>query len=234
MGDGDSSAFATVEKAKPYGPDIEIVKKECIGHVQKRMGSRLRRLKKKSGKTKLSDGKPIGGKGRLTNAAINDIQLYYGLAIRENCSVSVKAMHSAVWAEYFHLISTNEDPAHASCPKTPDTWCKYQKAVQNKEIYDHEKHNHVAPVVMEKIKQTFRDLADPSLLAKWLHGGTQNPSESLNHVIRSRIPKSTFVMRHTLELGVYDAVATYNEGNIAKCQVLSKLGILPGKNCVDV
>lgn len=40
-------------------------------------------------------------------------------------------------------------------------------------------------------------------------------------------------MRNTLELGTYDAVATYNEGNIAKCQVLQKLGIVPGRNFVE-
>lgn len=73
LGVGDSSAFSTVGKAKPYGDDFNIEKKECIGHVQKRMGSRLRQIKKTSGKTKLKDGKPIGGKGRLFNAAINDM-----------------------------------------------------------------------------------------------------------------------------------------------------------------
>lgn len=85
-------------------------------------------------------------------------------------------------------------------------------------------------MVMEELKQTFRDLSDPALLAKCLHGGTQNPSESINNIIWSRIPKTTFVMRNTLELGTYDAVATYNEGNIVKCQVLQKLVIVPGKN----
>ena len=44
VGDGDSSAFRTVTKAKPYGEDFTIEKEECIGHIQKRMGSQLRRL----------------------------------------------------------------------------------------------------------------------------------------------------------------------------------------------
>ena len=33
IGDGDSSTYQTVSNAKPYGDDIVIVKKECIGHV---------------------------------------------------------------------------------------------------------------------------------------------------------------------------------------------------------
>ena len=48
------------------------------------MGSRLTKLKSKLAKTKLSDGKTIGGHGRLTDAAISEIQTYYGLAIRRN------------------------------------------------------------------------------------------------------------------------------------------------------
>ena len=41
VGDGDSKAYKTVCEEKPYG-EVEIKKADCIGHVQKRMGSRLR------------------------------------------------------------------------------------------------------------------------------------------------------------------------------------------------
>ena len=44
LGDGDSSSFKTVRDSKPYG-DLEIEKLECVGHVQKRCGGRLRKLK---------------------------------------------------------------------------------------------------------------------------------------------------------------------------------------------
>lgn len=40
------------------------------------MGSRLRELKQEMGSGKLEDGKTLG---RLTHAAINEIQNYYGL-----------------------------------------------------------------------------------------------------------------------------------------------------------
>lgn len=43
IGDGDSKAFLRVLRDKPYG-DIEIQKEECVGHIQKRMGTRLRNL----------------------------------------------------------------------------------------------------------------------------------------------------------------------------------------------
>ena len=44
VGDGDSSSYSRVKSEQPYGPDVEIVKEECIGHIQKRMGTKLRKL----------------------------------------------------------------------------------------------------------------------------------------------------------------------------------------------
>ena len=57
----------------------EVKKLECVGHrqyLQKRLGARLRKLKT-TNKSVLSDGKPIGGKGRLTDNMINKLQNYY-------------------------------------------------------------------------------------------------------------------------------------------------------------
>ncbi|GFW32446.1 uncharacterized protein TNCV_676051 [Trichonephila clavipes] len=55
-------------------------------------------------------------------------------------------------------------------------------------------HKNSLPVdVVEAMRPVFRDLANPELLKKCLHGGTQNPNESVNNVIWSRVPKKTFV-----------------------------------------
>ena len=73
LGDRDSASFKTVANSQPYG-DIETNKLECVGHVQKRLGSRLRKLcTQKKGK-KLSDGKLLSGAGRLTNRKIDTMQ----------------------------------------------------------------------------------------------------------------------------------------------------------------
>ena len=56
--------------------DVEVVKKECVGHVQKQVGSALRKLKK--------ENKGLAGKGKLTDALIDRLQNYYGIAIRSN------------------------------------------------------------------------------------------------------------------------------------------------------
>ena len=77
-----------------YG-DVSIEKLECVGHVQKRLGSRLRSLKRRLGKTPVGDGKGIGGAGRLTKNRINKLQVYFGKAIRQNTH-SIMAMQNAV------------------------------------------------------------------------------------------------------------------------------------------
>ncbi|GFU48789.1 uncharacterized protein TNCV_4468391 [Trichonephila clavipes] len=166
LGDGDSKAFTSIVENKVYGDHCSVEKLECIGHVMKRMGTRLRRLKTKMRGQKLSDGKPLCGRNRLTEAEIDRLRAYYGLAIRRNLS-SVKDMQQAIWAIFLHKLSTDEKPQHGFCPSDSDTW----------------------------------DLANPELLKKCLHGGTQNPNESVNNVIWSRVPKKTFVQLEVLSLG---------------------------------
>lgn len=84
LGDGDSSTYNSIVEGTPYG-DVCIPKKlECIGHVQKLAGSQLRTFKKDNKRVKLSDGKGLSGRGRLTDGKEDVLQNYYGLAVREN------------------------------------------------------------------------------------------------------------------------------------------------------
>ncbi|GFU25466.1 uncharacterized protein TNCV_3620811 [Trichonephila clavipes] len=115
IGDGDTKTFNALSENKPYGDDHLIQKIECVGHVQKRMGTRLRKLKLVYSKKKLSDGKTIGGKGRLTDSLIDKLAHYYGNAIRCN-STSVKEMRKAIWAVWGHSCSTDDEPMHWFCP----------------------------------------------------------------------------------------------------------------------
>ncbi|GFU06281.1 uncharacterized protein TNCV_4765771 [Trichonephila clavipes] len=119
---------------------------------------------------KLSDGKPLCGRNRLTEAEIDRLQAYYGLAIRRNLS-SVKDMQQAIWAIFLHKLSTDEKPQHGFCPSDSDTWCKFKKAELLGETYHHK--NSLPVDVVEAMRPVFRDLANPELLKKCLHGGTQ-------------------------------------------------------------
>ncbi|GFU00343.1 uncharacterized protein TNCV_4258831 [Trichonephila clavipes] len=94
------------------------------------MGTRLMKLKLVYSKKELSDGKTIGGKGRLTDSLIDKLAHYYGNAIRCN-STSVKEMRKAIWAVWGHSCSTDDEPMHWFCPTNPNTWFKYNAAINN-------------------------------------------------------------------------------------------------------
>lgn len=83
IGDGDSTAFNTIEESKPYRDTI-ITKLECVAHVQKRLGTRCYKWGLTGKGKKLSDGRRIIGTGHLTDKAINALQYYYWIAIRNN------------------------------------------------------------------------------------------------------------------------------------------------------
>ena len=227
LGDGDSKAFLKVIEAKPYGNSVNVEKLECLGHVQKRMGTRLRKLRKDLKGKKLSDNKPLSGRGRLTDSEIDLLQNYFGLAIRRN-QTDLHAMRRAVWATFFHKASTDDKPEHGLCPKGSDSWCGYWRAKESGQSYSH-KHS-LPQAVLDEIKPIYRSLSSPELLQKCLHGRTQNPNESFHRCIWDRVPKTTFVGLQTLKLGVMDAVICFNEGSVSRMKVLEHLGIVPGDN----
>ncbi|GFU26549.1 uncharacterized protein TNCV_1836871 [Trichonephila clavipes] len=72
-GDGDSKGFLQVKDT--YGEN-SVTKLECIGHIKKRVGSRLRKLKRNT--------KELGGKGKLTDKLIDKLKNYYKYAVRSN------------------------------------------------------------------------------------------------------------------------------------------------------
>ena len=64
---GDSKNYRTIVDNNPYGQGVEIVKYECLGHVGKRMGARLRKLRREEN---------LGGRGGLSDCFIKKVQSY--------------------------------------------------------------------------------------------------------------------------------------------------------------
>ena len=87
VGDSGSSSFGRVKEAveKEFGTAYEIKKEECVGHVQKRLGTALRKYKNDMKGKKLSDGKGVRGKGRLTDKTIDKIF---------SCKINKRYIHS--------------------------------------------------------------------------------------------------------------------------------------------
>ncbi|GFS87846.1 uncharacterized protein TNCV_4183491, partial [Trichonephila clavipes] len=230
LGDGDCKAFDVVKKKNIYGNEYPIEKLECIGHVMKRMGTRLRRLKAQLKGQILSDSKCLSGKNRLTEHEIDNLQSYYRSAIRRNHS-SVQNMRQAIWAIFLHKLSTDEYPQHGFCPIGEDSWCEFKKSEASGKSYKHK--NSLPVAVVETMRPIFRDLSHPDLLKKCLHRKTQNPNKSFHNVIWSRVPKATFVQIETLSLGIYDAVCSFNDGNVSKLKMLQKMGVELGEFSVS-
>ena len=215
-GDGDSKSYSAV---KSIYPDIEVEKLECVGHVQKRIGTRLRNLKK--------NVKNLGGRGKLTNSTIDKLQNYYGIAIRSNAN-DLEGMKKAVHATLFHVASSTKNNWHTHCPTGKDSWCRFNRdKATGKSTY---RPGPGLPMeVIKHLKPIYEELSADVLIRKCLHGQTQNQNESLNCMIWERIPKTKYVGFTQLEFGVYDAVANFNIGRKSTVDIYRRLGMVPGR-----
>ena len=100
---------------------MKVMKLDCIGHVQKRLGKPLYEFQKSS--VKLDDGKPMKQRnGRLTKAAIEQLKKYYGKAIRNNVKKdvttteerdqAVQLMKNEILAGLFHCLKLPDKERH--------------------------------------------------------------------------------------------------------------------------
>lgn len=223
IGDGDTNSFKKVFDAKVYGDQHPVEKIECVGHVQKRMGTRLRNLRARYGKRQLADGKTISGRGRLTEEQVKSIQQHYGNAIRNNKGNLTK-MREAVWAIYFHKGSTDEEPVHNFCL----SWCPYKKAEAAGTLDTYKHTNNLPKAVMDEIKPIFKDLVKTELLKKCLDGYTQNANESVNSVIWKFCPKVKHHGLTVVNTATAVAVCIFNDGTTSLGEILKELQIEVG------
>ena len=179
IGDGDSKTFKAVLDLKPYVADC---------HVEKRMGSRLRNVKKE---------KKLGGRGKLTDTLIKKLTKYYGLAIRRNIE-SADEMEKAIMATYFHLCSTDENPRHDNCPVGADSWCGYRAAQASGLNFKHPPPLHSD--VERNILPIYQSLSNHDLLERCLGGHTQNANESFNATVWRLTPKHLHSGRKIIEI----------------------------------
>lgn len=142
------------------------MKEDCVGHVQKRMGRRLRDLKNAYKGRKLDDGISLGGRDRLTDKRIDLFQKYYGKAIRSNKN-DKEGMKSAIWAIFYHSTSSDDNPQHDYCPEGETSWCGWQRD-RAKGTHAYKYKSPLAPAVVEVVKPTFEALSADELLDRTL------------------------------------------------------------------
>ena len=223
FGDGDSKSHGVVKDI--YNSDnagTPVVKKECVGHVQKRVGTALRKFRK--------ENKGMGGKGKLTDATIDKLQNYYGIAIRSNPG-NLDAMKNSILASLFHCASSANNNWHHYCPEGENSWCGFMRD-KAKGTNEHKHGNGLPIAVVTAIKPIYKRLSSDELLKKCLDCKTQNQNESLNGMIWNRLPKQVFIGSDVLHMGVFDAVSHFNIGASATAKTLERMGISPGEYCL--
>ena len=174
---------------KKVYPNIEIKKLECVGHYQKGVGTCLRKLKKRE--------KGLGSHGRLTEAKIDRLQIFFGLAIHQNVG-NLKGMKAGVLACFFNVASSKKNNWHyLHCLTGPNSWCKYNNDNANgTQLY--KSGTGLPMVIVAKLKQIYADLGKDSELEKCLHGKTQNANESFNTKDLHVIPKKPVIIHRDL------------------------------------
>lgn len=232
IGDGDSKTFSAIKKADIYD-NLTVQKKGCIGHVQKRMGKRLRNLR--------SQEKGLGGMGKLTCKMIDKLTIYYGLAIRRN-SDSAEKMRNDIWATFFHYSSTDKNPQHEKCSTGSKSRCEWQKALAalpkrkgkgpKKKAMPNFKHSYPAlpQDVLNAIKPIYEDLSKEELLERCVGGFTQNNNESYNQLIWKISPKHLPGGVVPVEIAAYSSACIFNKGNKSISKIFDALGVPCGTN----
>ena len=115
----------------------------------KRVGKRRRYLKK--------GGRRLGGRGKLTDAVIDKLQNYYGLAVRQHKD-DLDGMKHDIIASLYHVASSDEKPQHEKCPKGKDSWCKYWKCKAEGTAYKH-KCKGLSAEIINAVLPIYEDLA---------------------------------------------------------------------------
>ncbi|KAG7160613.1 hypothetical protein Hamer_G001907 [Homarus americanus] len=108
VGDGDSGAYnAVITMGNGNGPyqSVQVKKLECINHVQKRMGTRLRKLRDEEMEIRTK----TGVQNKLSDKAIDTLTSYYGNAVRSSAGKSFR----------------HEDDSNERLPPSTDGHCQH-------------------------------------------------------------------------------------------------------------
>ncbi|KAK3889502.1 hypothetical protein Pcinc_006474 [Petrolisthes cinctipes] len=205
VGDGDSNTYLAIQQLNPY--DVPVQKEECINHVSKRLGTRLRKLKKemtitvttKTGKEMKKS--VLGGASQLTDNVINKLTRYFRKGIRRNKdkpNTSTHEIRKNVLASYFHASSTDDRPMHKHCPPGVNSWCFYKRGESDKTKLcrrHSDKPGYLSKIPYEHrqaILKVYMDLTTEELLKRCMKSRTQNSNESIHSKLWMKVAKHKF------------------------------------------
>ena len=202
-----------------------VIKLDCIGQVQKRLGKALYEFQSSS--TKLSNGKPMKGRdGRLTKKAIEKLKKNYGKAVRNNVNrnialtserdSAVKKMQVEIKAGLYHCLKISNQERHKYCPV--NSWCKFKKGLPCPN-----KPHHLDGVFKEPLEKIYDRLSEPALHIRCLPEYSQNANESVNALAWNKCPKHKWHGRNRIVMAASSAALHFS------CGVACKQALCLGK-----
>jgi len=166
----------------------------------------------------------------LTNKVMQDLSLYYGLAIQRHPD-SVEDVRREIWATYYHKISTDAEPQHHFCPEGESSWCKFQQHKAAGTLFSH-------PPALDKetqdiLKPIYEELSQNELLERCLGSNTQNNNESFNACVWRLAPKQVYCGKKLLEIATQTATCIFNEGQKPILKILETMGCSLGNGSIS-
>lgn len=126
-GDGHSKSFTKVQDAY-QASGITVEKKECIGHVQKGVGTAFPKLKRKNA--------GLGGRGELTDGTIGKLQNYHGITFCSSVE-NLAGMKKAIHASFMYCASSESHLLRNHCPPCSTSWCRCADKANKTRLYKH-------------------------------------------------------------------------------------------------
>lgn len=163
---------------------------------------------------------------------MRELSTYYELAVRRNRD-SVEDMRKAIWATYYHKFSRDDSFQHSYCPEGADSWCTYQMAEAKNLLKDFKHPPALSEEIQPLLKSIYEDLTSDDLLERCLGANTQNNNESFNAIVWNFAPKSVFAGKQIVDIAVFCAACTFNEGFSPLLKIMEVMGVTIGTKAAE-
>lgn len=169
----------------------------------------------------------------MTGNLIDELSIYYGLAIRRN-SDSIEKMRNELWATLHHKLSTDDKPQHDRCPVGENSWCSWQRAKATNTLDNYSHKPALNFQIFEAIKTVCEELSNDDFLIRCLGGYTQNSNESFNATVWALTPKSIQSSKTILDIATHISISIYNDGFASIMQILQAMSLKIRPNTYNV
>ncbi len=71
----------------------------------------------------------MGGKYKLTDTVIDDVEYYFHVSMNKKVGTNAEEMRNEILSVLYYCTSTDQKPQHEKCAKSKDSWCSYSKSL---------------------------------------------------------------------------------------------------------